>query len=122
MLGFVVEMVPIEHEGSRAALFRVFLRGAQGSFIGGALGLATVFVVPSEFLLPAMVICGAAGALFNIRLTRQKEPPIPVEDTSVQVLVVVQGSDLDTARMILRKEGGTAIQQADSKTDATDRA
>ena len=74
MLGFVVEMVPIEHEGSRAALFRLFIRGAQGSFIGGALGLATVFVVPSEFLLPAMVICGAAGALFNIRLTVKRHP------------------------------------------------
>ena len=40
----------------------------------------------------------------------------------MQVLVVVQGADLDTARMILRKEGGTAIQHADPETDATDRA
>ena len=69
VLGFDAEMIEVEHEGSRAALIRLVLRGAQGGVIGGALGLATVFVVPGEFLLPIMVICGAAGALLNIRLT-----------------------------------------------------
>ena len=128
MLGFDAEMVKVEHEGSRVALVRLVLRGAQGGVIGGALGLATVFVVPSEFLLPIMVMCGAAGALLNIRLTSQKAPPIEVQDTSVQALVVVRCTDLDTATMILRKEGSTAIKLteaqavADVDADAPDRA
>ena len=110
MLGFDVEMLKVERQGSRAALIRLVLRGAQGGVIGGALGLAFVFVVPSEFLLPVMVVCAAAGALVNIRLTRPRELPIAVEDTSVQVLLVVQGADVETATMVLRNEGSTAIQ------------
>ena len=124
--GYDVEMLKVEHEGSRAALIRLVLRGAQGGFIGGALGLASVFVVPSEFLLPIMVVCGAAGALVNIRLTRQPELPIAVADTSVQALVVARGADTDTATMILRKEGSTAIQlvetQPEPESDYSDRA
>ena len=116
-LGFDVEVLKVEHHGSRAALIRLILRGAQGGVIGGALGLTAVFVSPSEFLLPIMVVCGAAGALLNIRLTRQKELPIAVDDTSVQALVVVQGVDLDTATMILRKEGSAAIQRAETRTE-----
>ena len=124
VLGFDVEMVKVEHEGSRAALIRLVLRGAQGGVIGGALGLGTVFVVPSEFLLPVMVLCGAAGALLNIRLTSQKALPIEVQDTSVQALVVVRCTDLDTATMILKKEGSTAIKltEAQAVADAPDRA
>ena len=94
-------------------MIRLILRIAQGGVIGAALALVTVFVVPSEFLLPTMVIGGAAGALLNVRLTRQQELPIEVEDTSVQVLVIVQGADPETATMVLRKEGSTAIQQVD---------
>ena len=124
--GYDVEMLKVEHEGSRAALIRLVLRGAQGGFIGGALGLASVFVVPSEFLLPIMVVCGAAGALVNIRLTRQPELPIAVADTSVQALVVARGADTDTATMILRKEGSTAIQLVEThpepESDYSDRA
>ena len=124
--GYDVELLKVEHEGSRAALIRLVLRGAQGGVIGGALGLATVFVVPSEFLLPIMVVCGAAGALVNIRLTRQPELPIAVADTTVQALVVARGADTDTATMILRKEGGTAIQlvetQPEPKSGYSDRA
>lgn len=115
-LGNDVEFVPVEHGGTRAAAVRVILRGAQGAFIGGAIGLAAVFIVPSEFLLPVAIICSAAGGLLNVRLTRPKPLPIAVEDTSVQVLVIVHGRDLDTARMVLQKEGVTAIQQIDSDT------
>ena len=123
--GYDVELLRVEHEGSRAALIRLVLRGAQGGVIGGALGLAFVFIVPSEFLLPIMVVCGAAGALVNIRLTRQPELPIAVADTSVQALVVARGADTDTATMILRKEGSTAIQlvetQPEPESDYSDR-
>ncbi len=112
-LGCDVEMMKVEHQGSRAAMIRLILRIAQGGVIGAALALLTVFVVPSEFLLPTMVIGGAAGAAFNVRLTRQPELPIEVEDPSVQVLVIVQGANLETATMVLRKEGSTAIQQVD---------
>ena len=114
-LGFDVEMLKVEHHGSRAALVRLVLRIAQGGVIGGAVGLGLVFVVPSEFLLPVMVIAGAAGAFLNVRLTRPPELPVAVEDTSVQALVVVRGSDTETATMVLRKEGGTDIQEADTQ-------
>ncbi len=110
-LGCDVEMMKVEHQGSRAALIRLILRVAQGGVIGAAVALVTVFVVPSEFLLPIMVIGGAAGAVFNVRLTRPPELPMEVEDSSVQVLVIVQGANLETATMVLRKEGSTAIQQ-----------
>ena len=116
VLGYDVEMLPVEHAGTRASMARVVLRGAQGAFIGGALGLAGVFFTPSEFLLPLAVTCSAAGALINVRLTRPKEPPVAVEDSSVQVLVVVQGRDLETARMVLQKEGVVAIHQTDPDT------
>ena len=117
VLGFDAEIIEVEHEGSRAALIRLVLRGAQGGVIGGALGLATVFVVPGEFLLPIMVICGAAGALLNIRLTGQRVLPIEVQDTSVQALVVVRCTDPDTATMILRKEGSTAVQLTETHAE-----
>lgn len=113
VLGFDVEMVKVEHQGSRAALIRLVLRGAQGGFIGAALGLVTVFVVPSEFLLPIMVLVGAAGALLNIRLTRPRELPMEVEDTTVQALVVVRGADIETATMVLKKEGSTAVERTE---------
>jgi hypothetical protein len=109
-LGFDAEMMKVEHLGPRATMIRLALRAGQGGFIGAALGLAFVFVVPSEFLLPIMVICGAAGGLLNIRLSRPKPLPVEVEDTSVQVLVVVQGKDLETARMVLAKEGGAVVE------------
>lgn len=115
--GFDVEMLKVDHAGPRAALIRLALRGAQGGVIGGALGLAAVFISPSEFLLPIMVLCGAAGAMLNIRLTRPRPLPIEVPDTSVQALVVVQGTDLETATMILTKEGSTAIQQTETPTE-----
>ena len=117
--GFDVEMLKVDHAGPRAALIRLALRAAQGGVIGGALGLAAVFISPSEFLLPIMVLCGAAGAMLNIRLTRPRPLPIDVPDTSVQALVVVQGADLETATMILTKEGSTAIRQTETPT-ATD--
>lgn len=116
-LGFDVEMMKVEHRGSRAALFHLVLRVAQGGVIGGAIGLVFVFIVPAEFLLPIMVICGAAGAYLNVRLTRGRELPVAVEDTSVQSLVVVRGADLETATMILRKEGSTAIQAVAAQTE-----
>lgn len=116
-LGFDVEMLKVEHQGSRAALFRLVLRIAQGGVIGAALALVTVFVVPSEFLLPIMVIGGAAGAFLNVRLTRPRELPIEVEDTTVQALVVVQGADIETATMILRKEGSTTIERTEMQAD-----
>lgn len=116
-LGFDVEMMKVEHRGSRAALFHLVLRIAQGGVIGGAVGLVFVFIVPSEFLLPVMVVCGAAGAYLNVRLTRARELPIAVEDTSVQSLVVVRGADLETATMILRKEGSTAIQAVETHAE-----
>ena len=125
-LGYDVEMLKVEHQGSRAVLVRLVLRSAQGGVIGGAAGLAFVFIVPSEFLLPIMVICGTAGAFLNVRLTRPRELPIEVTDTSVQALVVVRGADAETATMILRKEGSTAIQektaQFEQETDAQHRA
>lgn len=114
-LGFTVEVLRVSHKGSRAALIHLILRGAQGGVIGAALGLATVFVVPSEFLLPIMVITGTAGALLNIRLTGPRPLPIVVADTSVQALVVVQGQNLETATMILRKEGSTAIERVETQ-------
>ncbi len=113
-LGFDVEMLKVEHYGSRAALFRLILRIAQGGIIGAAVGLAFVFIVPSEFLLPVMVMAAAAGAFLNVRLTQPPELPVAVDDTSVQALVVVRGSDTETARMVLRKEGGTAIQETEA--------
>lgn len=125
-LGYDVEMMKVEHHGSRAALVRLVLRIAQGGVIGGAVGLAFVFVVPSEFLLPVMVVCGAAGAIVNVRLTRPPELPVNVADTSVQALVVVRGADTETAMMILRKEGSTAIEektaQFEQETGRQDRA
>lgn len=113
-LGFDVEVLRVRHRGSRAALIHLVLRGAQGGVIGAAIGLAFVFIVPSEFLLPIMVITGTAGALLNIRLTGPKPLPIAVADTSVQALVVVQGNSLETAKMILRKEGSTAIEHVEA--------
>ncbi len=115
-LGFDVEMLKVEHHGSRAALVRLVLRIAQGGVIGAAVGLALVFIVPSEFLLPVMVVAGAAGAFLNVRLTRQPELPVAVEDASVQALVVVRGGDTEMATMVLRKEGGTAIQEAENQS------
>ena len=117
-LGFDVEMLKVEHHGSRAALFRLVLRIAQGGVIGAALALVTVFIVPSEFLLPIMVIGGAAGAFLNVRLTRPQELPLEVEDTTVQALVVVQGADIETATMILRKEGSTAVRHIEIHAEA----
>jgi len=117
-LGFDVEMLKVEHQGSRAALFRLVLRIAQGGVIGAALALVTVFVVPSEFLLPIMVIGGAAGAFLNVRLTRPRELPVEVEDATVQALVVVQGADIETATMILKKEGSTAVRQIEAHAEA----
>ena len=115
-LGFDVEMLKVEHHGSRAALVRLVLRIAQGGVIGAAVGLALVFIVPSEFLLPVMVVAGAAGAFLNVRLTRPPELPVAVEDASVQALVVVRGGDTEMATMVLRKEGGTAIQEAENQS------
>ncbi len=116
--GFDVEMLKVDHAGPRAALFRRALRGAQGGVIGAALGLTAVFVAPGEFLLPIAVLTGAAGAFLNIRLTRPRPLPLEVADTSVQALVVVQGIDLETAAMILTKEGSTAIQRAETPAGA----
>ena len=51
-------------------------------------------------------------------LTRPQELPIEVEDTTVQALVVVQGADTETATMILRKEGSTAVRQIEIHAEA----